>query len=101
MKKLTTLSFAVLCIAAVPALAGDDQRMHKNMQMNMKTMDANSDGMISRDEFMRFHEKRWGELKKNSSGMVDMKEMHSMQMRMWSDDKDSKMEKSDKTDKDK
>lgn len=101
MKKLMTLSTAVLCIAAAPAFAGDDQRMYKNMEMNMKAMDANSDGMISREEFMRFHEMRWGELKKNSSGMVDMKEMHTMQKRMWSYDKDSKMDKTDKTDKDK
>jgi len=30
--------------------------MHK-MKMNMKMMDTNNDGMISKDEFMTFHEK--------------------------------------------
>lgn len=91
MKKLAMLLTAAMCVAAAPAFA--EHHMHKDMEMHMKAMDANNDGMISRDEFMRFHEMRWNELKKNSSGMVDMKEMHAMHKKMWSDKKDKDKDK--------
>lgn len=52
--------------------------------MDFKAMDKNGDGMISKDEFMKFHEMMFDKMKKNSAGMVDMKEMemmhHDMQM---------------------
>lgn len=105
MKKLATLITAVLCIAAAPAFADDDNRPGWGRGANWKAMDANGDGMLSKDEFMRFHEKMWDQMKKNSSGMVDMKDfpMHGPMM-WWSDDKDDKKDKAAKparTDKDK
>ncbi len=47
---------------------------HKN-GMNMKGMDANNDGMLSKQEFMSHHEKMYDSMKKNKDGTVDMKEM--------------------------
>ncbi|MFD2365520.1 EF-hand domain-containing protein [Pseudoduganella sp. GCM10020061] len=95
MKKLAIVITAVLCAAAAPAFAGGDKHMgDKHMSemhmQNMKMMDTNKDGMISRDEFMRFHETKWNEMKKNSSGMVDMKDMHMMHDKMMKDDKSAK-----------
>lgn len=91
MKKLATFCTGMLCIAALPAFgAGDkhmhkDMPMHKNMEMNMKAMDVNKDGMISKDEFMRHHETMWSQMKKNSSGMVDLKDMGAMHEKMHGD----------------
>lgn len=69
MKKRAMLLAAVLCVAVAPAFGGDDRNMP------VKAMDTNGDGMLTRDEFMRFHESLWGQMKKNSSGMVDMRDM--------------------------
>jgi hypothetical protein len=95
MKKLATFVITVLCIAAAPAFGGD-KHMQGNMEMHMKAMDANGDGMISRDEFMRQHEKMWDQMKKNSSGQVDMKDMKGM---MGMGPMHDKMMHGDKTDK--
>lgn len=49
--------------------------MHK-MKMNIKMMDTDNDGMISRDEFMTFHEKKFDNMKQ-TDGMVNMNDMHA------------------------
>lgn len=51
--------------------------MHEH-EMAMKSMDTNKDGMISKEEFMTFHEAKFDAMKKNKEGLVDMKNMHSM-----------------------
>lgn len=47
----------------------------------MKEMDANGDGMISKDEFMKYHEKMFDALPKNKDGLVDLKAMHAPAMK--------------------
>ena len=79
MKKHAIFFTAVLCAAAAPAFGGGGKHM------DMKAMDANGDGMISKDEFMRYHEMKWDKMKKNSSGMVDMKDMDAMHDKMMKD----------------
>jgi sulfatase maturation enzyme AslB (radical SAM superfamily) len=69
--KVRAVLFAMMFVAA-GAFAMDD------MKMDMKMMDTNSDGMISKEEFMKFHEDMWAKMKKNKSGMVDMKDMQTM-----------------------
>jgi EF hand len=44
--------------------------------MGMQAMDANKDGMVSREEFMNHHAAMYDRMPKNRSGMVDMAEMH-------------------------
>ncbi len=63
---------------ATGAFAMDDM-------MDMKAMDANHDGMISKKEFMKFHEEMWAKMKKNKSGMVEMKDMEMMHSNMMKD----------------
>ena len=65
---------ALLACASVPALAMDD------MKMDMKAMDTNGDGMISKKEFMKYHETMYNKMKKGSNGMVSMKDMDMMHM---------------------
>lgn len=48
------------------------------MKMDMKMMDMNGDGMISKEEFMKYHESMFDKMKKDSNGMVSMKDMHMM-----------------------
>ena len=46
--------------------------------MGMKMMDANNDGMISKEEFMKHHDVMFDKMKKDSNGMVSMKDMPMM-----------------------
>ena len=46
--------------------------------MDMKMMDANNDGMISKEEFMKHHEAMYEKMKKGSNGMVSLKDMQMM-----------------------
>jgi hypothetical protein len=41
-------------------------------------MDTNHDGVISKDEFMTFHETKWNSLPKNKDGVVELSDMHMM-----------------------
>ena len=70
MNKLAAAFVAASIIAvSLPALA---------MEMDMKAMDMNGDGMISKDEFMKYHEAMYDKMKKGSNGMVSMKDMQMM-----------------------
>ena len=46
--------------------------------VDMKSMDLNSDGMLSKDEFMAKQAARYDAMKKNAQGMVDMNDMMMM-----------------------
>lgn len=89
-KLLSILCGAALIVIGAPAVAADTMKQGQSMRMDMKMMDANNDGMLSRDEFMKHHEAMYEKMKKNKDGMVDMKEMGMMQSGM----KDDKMMKS-------
>ena len=69
-KAKVVLVFAVAFFAD-SAFAMDDM-------MDMKVTDTNGDGMISKREFMKFHEDMWAKMKKNKAGMVDVKNMQAM-----------------------
>jgi hypothetical protein len=76
MNKFWIGSVLLLIGASASANATDDKKM------NMKMMDANGDGMISKDEFLKFHEMLFDRMKKNKAGMVDMKDMDMMHQNM-------------------
>ena len=69
---------------SISAVAMDDMKP-QGMMMDMKAMDTNHDGIISKKEFMKFHEDMWAKMKKNKSGMVDMKDMEMMHEGMMKD----------------
>lgn len=57
---------------------GTGTGMKMGMGMDAKAMDTNSDGMISKDEFMKHHEAMFEKMKKGSNGMVSLKDWEAM-----------------------
>jgi hypothetical protein len=48
----------------------------------MKKMDANKDGMVSKDEYMKFFEAKFDTMDKNKDKMVTQEEWLTMQLRV-------------------
>ncbi|MEO7387204.1 MAG: hypothetical protein ABIX37_09735 [Gammaproteobacteria bacterium] len=75
---MKTTIFALVGAAALglglSAFAGDMMNDHDMMM----SMDANKDGMVSKDEYMKHHEQMWMKMKKNANGMVELKSMGRM-----------------------
>ena len=75
-KAISILAMAAMLGAGASALAKDDMMMRP--MMDTKMMDANGDGMISKTEYMAYHESMWMKMKKNKDGMVMVKDMGMM-----------------------
>ena len=84
MKKLISISLVAIIFAGLSACAQDSMmggmamKDGMGMKMDMKMMDSNNDGMISKEEFMKHHESMYDKMKKGSNGMVSMKDMQMM-----------------------
>ena len=87
MKNLISISAAALLFAGLSGCAQDGMMMrHGSMQagggmkagMDMKMMDTDNDGMISKQEFIKHHESMYDKMKKGSNGMVSLKDMQMM-----------------------
>ena len=94
MTKLLSVGIAAMVLlAGVSGCAQDGMMKRGDMKGNMamkdgmgmqmvKMMDANNDGMISRDEFMKHHDSMYDKMKKGSNGMVSMMDMQMMMEEM-------------------
>ena len=99
MSKLLSAVIAASIIGlSVSAIAADDMKHGKGMNMDMKAMDADSDGTVSKDEYMKYQESQYDKMKKNKDGTVDMKDMGMMHGGMMKGDRmhDDKMMHNDK-----
>lgn len=77
---------AILCGTALLGLSGaafaqdkmksDKPMADKAMAKDSMKMDANSDGMVSQDEFMNYHKAMWAKVKKNDKGMAMMADVN-------------------------
>jgi hypothetical protein len=75
---------ALMCTSSI-ALAdqgmgsGDGQHRGQGQQAmmysQMKSMDTNADGLITKEEFMKAHEAMWEKMPKNSTGAVSIADM--------------------------
>jgi Ca2+-binding EF-hand superfamily protein len=61
---LTSLSYAQTDSSTDLARGG--------MHFSAKAMDTDNDGMISKDEFMKYHANMWDQMTKNSNGTMSM-----------------------------
>lgn len=77
------VSGALVC-SSIPSIAADDMKCGHGM-MQMKNMDTDNDGTVSKEEFMKAHEAMWDGMKKNNDGLVDVKEMQKMHKSMRKD----------------
>ena len=81
MKKLISIALAAVFVGAgLSGCAQGGMMRQDGMKggMDMKMMDTNNDGMISKAEFMNHHEAMYDKMKKDSSGMVSVKDMQMM-----------------------
>ena len=56
----------------------DGMGMQAGMKMDMKMMDTNGDGKISKAEYNKYHALMWTKMKKDKGGMVGMSDMQMM-----------------------
>jgi hypothetical protein len=54
-----------------------EEKATAKKETRWKAMDVNSDGMISKDEFMKYQESLWGKLKRNAAGLVTMADIEA------------------------
>lgn len=59
------------------AMPMDKMQGDREHHMMMQGMDANGDGKITKEEFMRHHEAMFDQMK-NQEGVIDMKDMKAM-----------------------
>jgi hypothetical protein len=76
-KILSTLAISALMCSGTLAFATDDMKSDA-MHSKMSTMDANGDGVISKEEYMNYYQSAWDKMPKNKDGMVTMKDMQMM-----------------------
>ena len=99
MNKFTSTLVAAALMCTTSFAFANEGMKHDGMHSGMAAMDANGDGMISKDEFMNFHQAQWDKMPKNKDGMVMMKDMekmhHDMMMKHDGMNKDDGMKKHD------
>lgn len=63
---------APLLLIAAQAAAQQDATAFAtgNMSEAVKAMDANHDGMITKEEFLKYEAEQWDKMKKTADGMV-------------------------------
>ncbi|MCD8497515.1 MAG: hypothetical protein LRZ85_05205 [Alphaproteobacteria bacterium] len=75
MKKLLTLAAVAMIAVPVTAHAEDTAKGdHKGPGKMFEETDTDGDGMMSKDEFMAFHEKRFAEMDGNGDGKISTEE---------------------------
>lgn len=71
----TMLGLSGQTIAQTPA---KEKRMTQQERVGIfKAADVNKDGLLSREEFMNFHEAAWERTQRNSSGMALMADVEA------------------------
>lgn len=91
MKRTMILSMAAAAIMASPAAFADHHKERGDMEGKkshkaymLKKMDADGDGMISKDEFMAAHEEKFNKMDADGDGFLTEDEMKAS----WKDKKE-------------
>ena len=70
MNKVRSFLFLATLLSVRSAFAADPAQFGSgNMHFDVKEMDANHDGMISKDEFMKYGEAKWDKMAKGNAMM--------------------------------
>ncbi len=73
---------AVLIAAALIGVTGQAVAQtalkESKREMRFNTMDTNNDGMVTRDEFMKYHESMWNKIKRNEKDMAMRADVETM-----------------------
>ena len=86
MRKLIAILFGAAVVGmtgsavaqtTAPSTMKEEKAMTK-AEMRMKAMDVNNDGMISKEEFMKYHESIWEKVKRNAAGLAMVSDVDSM-----------------------
>lgn len=80
MKKALMLAVSAMCMSA-PAFAMSDSDMKMMNDQHFKMMDANGDGMVSKDEMAAMDKKMMMDADTNKDGMMSKDEMMAMGMK--------------------
>jgi len=77
-RTLSTWAAGAVLALGVAVFATADQAGQAPAGSRAAAMDADSDGKITKEEFMSFHEQLWTSLEKNADGTVDVSSMPMM-----------------------
>lgn len=83
-----TAGLLTLLVAGLVGCAQHGMMKHEGAQgmggmaSHMAMIDNNNDGFVSKEEFMKHHEAMFDKMKKDSNGMVSLKDMQAMHDRM-------------------
>jgi hypothetical protein len=69
------MAFLAAATLASVGFAQADPSVHTaggGMRFSAKAMDTDNDGLISRDEFMKYHAQKWREMTKDSNGSMSV-----------------------------
>lgn len=69
------MTVAAIALLSAPALAESPDGHHKGKMF--EAMDANGDGMVSKDEFVASHMKRFEKMDANTDGNVSKEEIEA------------------------
>ncbi|MCC6597271.1 MAG: EF-hand domain-containing protein [Alphaproteobacteria bacterium] len=79
MKKLLMLSVCAFAFSSMPALAGHHERSGHNM---FEKMDADADGAVTKEEFVKAHEERFTKMDADGDGKVTKAEAEAAKAEM-------------------
>jgi Spy/CpxP family protein refolding chaperone len=72
-RRITAALLLAMMTASMSALAQESSDSENVFPW--QKMDANQDGKISREEYLRYHESLWNSFKKNDQGMLELKDL--------------------------
>lgn len=94
MKKILMLTAAIMALQALPALAGEKDGHKGGKHMNIfEIQDADKDGFVTKEEFMKFSEARFAESDSDKDGKVSKQEVKAQREKWEAKRKEMRAEK--------
>jgi Ca2+-binding EF-hand superfamily protein len=91
-RKMLIAAFTLAVLVTPPAMAENKAEGHKGPGKMIQKIDADSDGVVTKSEFMAAQEKRFAEMDADSDGKITADEMKALKEK-WKDRKGKAPEK--------